>query len=170
MLPPCLQKWLSTSATSHHLHQTTSLVHAGRVSRNRTTAPVDVPIVLDPAGGPLPGQIVDGIRELVTSGVLRPGDRLPSSRRLAAEWRIARGTVLTAWDQLTGEGYLAGAHGSGTVVNPDLSLVHPAPRPTTVLPADRPPVPTVTTATAQVDLRPGRPGVTGLADATWRHA
>ena len=145
-------------------------VHADDVTRTSSTTAVDVPIVVDPALGRLPGQIVDGFRDLVTRGALRPGDRLPSSRRLAAGWNISRGTVLTAWDQLAAEGYLAAAHGSGTVVNPDLSLVHPAARPHPPTPISRPSTTARPAATAGVDLRPGRPGVTGLADATWRQA
>ncbi|MGB3818678.1 GntR family transcriptional regulator, partial [Achromobacter pulmonis] len=56
------------------------------------------------------------IRERILRGVLPSGGRLPSTRSLAARWHVARSTVEAAYDQLRGEGYTAGAVGSGTYV------------------------------------------------------
>jgi GntR family transcriptional regulator / MocR family aminotransferase len=61
-------------------------------------------------------QIYEGYRAAVLSGRLRPGQRLPSSRALAAELGISRLPVLTAFEQLVQEGYIEGRVGSGTYV------------------------------------------------------
>jgi len=62
-------------------------------------------------------QIYDGYRDAILSGRLRPGERLPSSRALAAELRISRLPVVNAFEQLLHEGYIVGRAGSGTYVN-----------------------------------------------------
>jgi len=61
-------------------------------------------------------QIYEGYREAVLSGRIRPGQRLPSSRALAAELGISRLPVLTAFEQLVQEGYIEGRVGSGSYV------------------------------------------------------
>ena len=68
----------------------------------------------------LPLQIVAGIRAVIATGRLRPGDSLPSSRVLAAQLGVARGTVQTAYEHLIAEGQLVTAARSGTRVNPAL--------------------------------------------------
>lgn len=47
---------------------------------------------------------------------LGAGSKLPSSRDLARELRIARNTVIAAFEQLAAEGYVVSARGSGTYV------------------------------------------------------
>ena len=76
---------------------------------------VTVPITLDSAM-PLYRQVYDGLREAILDGRLKGGERLPSTRTLAAELKISRNTVLAAFDQLLSEGYLQGARGSGTYI------------------------------------------------------
>ena len=66
---------------------------------------------------PVYRQVDDRIRGEILSGRLVAGPRLPSSRTLAAELGIARGTVVTAFQMLAGEGYTASAGARGTVVN-----------------------------------------------------
>ncbi|OGL15082.1 MAG: GntR family transcriptional regulator [Candidatus Rokubacteria bacterium RIFCSPLOWO2_12_FULL_71_19] len=68
------------------------------------------------APAPLSRQLYDLLREAILGGRLRPGSRLPSTRRLAAEVGASRNTVLAAFEQLTAEGYLEGRIGSGTTV------------------------------------------------------
>jgi GntR family transcriptional regulator/MocR family aminotransferase len=46
------------------------------------------------------------VREAILSGTLRPGVRLPASRRLAVDLRISRGVVTDAYAQLIGQGFL----------------------------------------------------------------
>lgn len=61
-------------------------------------------------------QIARRLRELVLSGGLGRGARLPSTRRLAASLEVSRTTVTAAVDILTAEGFLEARHGSGTYV------------------------------------------------------
>ncbi len=74
-------------------------------------------IPFDRASGiPFYTQIYEGYRTAILSGRLGPGQRLPSTRTLAAELRISRLPVLNAFEQLLHEGYLEGKVGSGTYV------------------------------------------------------
>jgi GntR family transcriptional regulator / MocR family aminotransferase len=61
-------------------------------------------------------QLYDWFRSAIISGRLRPGQKVPSSRQLAAELKVSRITVLSAFQQLHAEGYLKGSVGSGTYV------------------------------------------------------
>ena len=58
--------------------------------------------------GPGYCDIYQRIRSEILSGRLAPGARLSSSRTLANELGVARGTVVTAFQMLAGEGYLVG--------------------------------------------------------------
>jgi GntR family transcriptional regulator/MocR family aminotransferase len=55
---------------------------------------------------PLYLQLYQRYREAITSGRLRPGERVPSIRNLASELHVARGTVEMAYQMLVSEGYL----------------------------------------------------------------
>ncbi len=68
------------------------------------------------SGIPFYRQIYDGYRAAILSGHLRPGERLPSTRTLAAELNISRLPVVNAFEQLLHEGYIEGRAGSGTYV------------------------------------------------------
>ena len=75
-------------------------------------------IAVDRGGAvPLQRQVYLAIRHLILSGRLKAGARLPSTRSLANELRLARTTVLEAFGQLIFEGYLQGRVGSGTRVS-----------------------------------------------------
>ena len=68
-----------------------------------------------------------GLRTAVTAGDLGSGTTLPSSRRIASELGLARGTVTGALDRLLAEGLLRSAPRSGIVVTPP-AHADPAPR------------------------------------------
>jgi GntR family transcriptional regulator/MocR family aminotransferase len=68
------------------------------------------------AADPLHRQLYERLRAAITAGNLAVGARLPSTRALAVELGVTRGTVLNAMDQLLAEGYVTGAPGSGTYV------------------------------------------------------
>src|SRR3984957_3322500 len=70
-----------------------------------------------PGGLPAYRQVYRRIRSEILSGRLAAGARLTSSRTLASELGIARGTVVTAFQMLAGEGYTVSAGARGTVVN-----------------------------------------------------
>ncbi|MBN6715486.1 MocR-like pyridoxine biosynthesis transcription factor PdxR [Pseudomonas capsici] len=78
---------------------------------------------LDVAPGqttPIYRQIYQRFRESIADGRLRPGDRVPAVRALAAELNLARGTVEAAYQLLIGEGYLTARGAVGTFVTPHL--------------------------------------------------
>ena len=61
-------------------------------------------------------QIYEYIRGEIRTGKLLAGERLPSTRQLAASLKIARTTVELAYEQLEEEGYLVIRRGSGAYV------------------------------------------------------
>ena len=71
-------------------------------------------------GVPIYRQVYDGLRQAILEGRLRPGQRIPSTRGLAADLGVSRLPVLSAYEQLLHEGYLVGRTGSGTFVSRDL--------------------------------------------------
>lgn len=68
-----------------------------------------------PAGsGPLYRRLADAVRRAVEDGLLHPGDRMPSERRLADALQVSRTTVVGAYDRLRSDGLLESRRGSGT--------------------------------------------------------
>ena len=65
---------------------------------------------------PLYAQIASRLRVAVAAGELRPGDALPSVRRLAAQLRVNPATVVQAYRDLEHEGFLEMRQGTGTFV------------------------------------------------------
>ena len=65
---------------------------------------------------PIYRQLYDWFRTAINEGRLRPGQRLPSTRAVAAELQISRISVFNAYEQLQSEGYLETFVGSGTCV------------------------------------------------------
>lgn len=69
---------------------------------------------------PIQSQIARQLREQVLQGRLKPQAKLPSTRGLAEELGVARATIVEAYDQLLGEGYIETRSGSGTRVAAEL--------------------------------------------------
>jgi GntR family transcriptional regulator / MocR family aminotransferase len=65
---------------------------------------------------PIYRQLNDWFRAAIAEGRMRPGQRLPSTRGLAAELQVSRISVFNAYGQLQSEGYLETFAGSGTCV------------------------------------------------------
>jgi GntR family transcriptional regulator/MocR family aminotransferase len=129
---------------------------------------LDLPVSLSRASGPpLSAQLTDWLRRAMLAGTLAPGERLPSSRGLAAQLGVSRTVVTEAFQQLYAEGWLEGRHGSGTFV----ARLETPPR---HIP-DAPPPPAQVRAPApaearSIDLRPGRPWVRDYDRAAWKRA
>ncbi|MDR5882555.1 PLP-dependent aminotransferase family protein [Caballeronia sp. LZ032] len=68
------------------------------------------------AAEPMYRQMLELMQQAILTSQLAPGTKLPSSRTLAIDLGIARNTVLHVYDQLTAEGYVSSATGSGTYV------------------------------------------------------
>lgn len=76
---------------------------------------------LDPAAAePFYRQIYDRFRNAIGSGLLKPGDRIPSARALTKELGLARGTIEAAYSLLAAEGYIQARGQAGTIVTPGL--------------------------------------------------
>ncbi len=83
----------------------------------RVSASFLPPIALDSrASTPLYRQLYEWFRRAIFNGQLRPGQRVPSTRSLAAELKISRIPVSSAYEQLHAEGYFETFVGSGTRV------------------------------------------------------
>jgi len=115
---------------------------------------VDLHLAL-PTGGARRFAVESALREAIRDGRLAAGALLPSTRGLAQELGVARGTVTAAYDQLAEEGYLTARPGSGTTV------------------AELPPSPTAPGSTAprgpapRHDLRAGLPDVSAFPVRAW---
>jgi GntR family transcriptional regulator / MocR family aminotransferase len=96
---------------------------------------VHVPISLPRRGsGARTASLHAQLRAAILDGRLQPGVRLPSSRALAATYRVSRNAVVTAFELLLNEGYIETRHGSGTRV---ASTLPGAARGARALPAER---------------------------------
>ncbi len=85
-------------------------------TRRDSAALLDNLALDEAAGGGRARQVYRSIRALILSRALRPGSKLPSTRSLARHLKLARTTVIAAFELLAAEGYIEGAHGSGTFV------------------------------------------------------
>ena len=65
---------------------------------------------------PIYTQIYDGIREQILTGILLPGDKLPSVRELAASLAINPNTIQRAYRELEAQGWIATVPGKGCFV------------------------------------------------------
>ena len=66
---------------------------------------------------PIYEQVKDGLRRLVMTGAIAPGDKLPSVRQMAAALAINPNTIQRAYTQLEAEGYVYTVSGRGTFVS-----------------------------------------------------
>src|SRR5215470_13455407 len=141
---------------------------------------VDLPLAANRAGpAPLTIQIVGQLRTAMTDGQLAAGERLPSTRALAATLGVSRTVVTGAYAQLFAEGWIEGRHGSGTYVADGASAANGAGRagrrwqageragrgwrPAGSAGWDGPEGPVI-------ELRPGIPWTAGIDRAAWRRA
>jgi len=75
---------------------------------------------------PIYRQIVRQVTDAIAAGRLKPGDRLPSHRELAARLVIAPLTVKKAYDELEQEGLIDTQRGRGTFVSERPPAIDPA--------------------------------------------
>jgi GntR family transcriptional regulator len=63
---------------------------------------------------PIYVQVKDSLRNLIVSGALPPGYKLPSVRELAADLAINPNTIQRAYRELEAEGYILSIPGKGS--------------------------------------------------------
>ncbi|WET78077.1 PLP-dependent aminotransferase family protein [Amycolatopsis sp. QT-25] len=95
------------------------------------------------------------IRAAIREGRWQAGAAVPSTRALAQDLGVARGTVTRVYSDLAAEGYLRTAQGAPTRVATAGALPASPPRPVPRDPAPR------------WDLRPGRPNLSAFPRAAW---
>lgn len=71
-------------------------------------------------------QLASGLRNLILSGQLPAGTRLPSSRTLAREQKVSRTTAVTVYEQLTAEGLIYSRVGAGAFVSEAVETDRPS--------------------------------------------
>ena len=133
----------------------------------RRTRPVSL-VVGEVVGA---ADLVDGIIDRIAEGALADGDRLPSTRALAEQAGLSRGTVVRAFDELAAAGFVESAHGSGTRVSAGAGLAARAGARTR---GHADPVassaPEPRRGRSPRDLRPGIPDATLVDQRAWRAA
>src|SRR5688500_6290044 len=68
-------------------------------------------------GVPIYRQIVNQVKYLVASGLLRAGEELPPIRTLALQLKVTPNTIVKAYDELEISGVVHKRRGSGTFVS-----------------------------------------------------
>src|SRR5262245_59948249 len=94
----------------------------------KATRPFPFPLAPRPRGAPATRWLYDSLRTAILEGRLGVGSRLPTTRELSKHYDLARGTVVTAFENLKAEGYVNATVGSGTYVAcelPESLLVAP---------------------------------------------
>ncbi|HVV09050.1 PLP-dependent aminotransferase family protein [Amycolatopsis sp.] len=104
--------------------------------------------------------LADAMRRAIREGRLAPGAVVPSTRELAKDLGLARGTVTRVYSDLTVEGYLRTNQGAPTRVA--ANEVPDAPSRKQPTPRAAPWVPD-----ARWDLYPGRPDLSSFPRAAW---
>jgi GntR family transcriptional regulator/MocR family aminotransferase len=125
-------------------------------SMNRTSSP-ELLVSLRRDEQALHAQIEAQLREAVRAGRLAAGERLPSTRALAAELGVSRGVVVEAYQQLAAEGYLVARPGTAPRVAAG-AVAAPARVPAEPRPALR------------WDLTPGTPDLALFPRVAWAAA
>src|SRR5258708_23225552 len=69
------------------------------------------------SGTPIYVQLMEQVKHAIETGALRPGEQLPTLRRLAEELVINPNTVVRAYRELEHEGVVEIRHGSGAFVS-----------------------------------------------------
>jgi GntR family transcriptional regulator / MocR family aminotransferase len=118
----------------------------------------------DPVGSASPAggrarRIADDLRDQITRGVYAPGAALPSTRALAEELGVSRGTVTAAYEQLHAEGFIDASQGARTKVAGRVSPTRPG-----LARREEQPPPAVSAWSARLaELPPPQPRVEGVA-------
>ena len=114
----------------------------------------------------LQAQLADQLKASIQRGELGPNQKLPSSRLLAETLRVSRNTVVAAYDQLMGEGYLDSRERSGFTVSSEAASFHANP-----FTRSRPTAPdsSMLQPAAPIPFRPAQPDVSLFNLKQWSH-
>ena len=73
-------------------------------------------IILKNEATPLYLQIKSKIKKEIRTGILKPGDKLPSESEMQKKYNISRVTIRNAMAELESEGYIIKVQGKGSFV------------------------------------------------------
>ncbi|HEY6334591.1 MAG TPA: winged helix-turn-helix domain-containing protein [Alphaproteobacteria bacterium] len=76
------------------------------MSRRDPAALIDNLALDEESVEPLIRQLYRSLRDLILSGGLKSGAKLPSTRTLARHFRVARTTIVSAFEPLAAEGFI----------------------------------------------------------------
>jgi GntR family transcriptional regulator/MocR family aminotransferase len=82
----------------------------------RTATPVNFTLDLNGRSGPRSSQVAHALIDAIARGQVHDGDRLPSTRTLAATFGLSRTAVVAAYEELTAAGFLVARPGGSTLV------------------------------------------------------
>jgi len=122
-----------------------------------TSSGLDFLVCLDRSGRGFGAALQQAVRDAIRSGRLQPGHPVPSTRALASDLGVARGTVVEAYEQLIAEGWLVARQGAATRVA-HLPPAPPVPAEPSAVPAPR------------HDLRPGHADPSSFPRQAWAAA
>ena len=123
-----------------------------------TTSAATLELALEP-NGPRRAALETALRSAIRESRLVAGTRLPSTRALAGDLGLARGTVVEAYAQLQAEGYLHSRRGAGTWVA-DVAFAAPPER----AHVDRSP------RAPRFSFNPGLPDLAAFPRTAWANA
>src|SRR6266700_2933990 len=135
----------------------------------RTATPVNFTLDLNGRSGPRSSQVAYALIDAIARGQVHDGDRLPSTRTLAATFGLARTAVVTAYEELTAAGFLVARPGGSTYVERGAGAAARAgafgaslPPPAPASPRPVSPIP--------YDLRPGLADPGLISERDWTRA
>ena len=139
----------------------------------RTATPVNFTLDLNGRSGPRSSQVAHALIDAIARGQVHDGDRLPSTRTLAATFGLARTAVVAAYEELTAAGFLVARPGGSTHVERGAGDAARAGAFGTVLSGAAgaglpPPAPPATSIT--YDLRPGLADPGLISERDWTRA
>jgi GntR family transcriptional regulator / MocR family aminotransferase len=133
------------------------MVSTNEAELSWTSSGLDFLLCLDRNARGFGAALQQALRDAIRSGRLQPGHPLPSTRALASDLGVARGTVVEAYEQLIAEGWLMARQGAATRVA-HLPSAPPAP-------AEPPAV-----SAPRHDLRPGHADPSSFPRQAWAAA
>ena len=141
----------------------------------RTPTPVNLTLELARTNGSRASQVAHALIEAIAGGQLHDGDRLPSTRTLAATFGLARSAVVAAYEELTAAGFLAARAGGSTYVEHGAAAAARAGAFGAPLPSPERLVQGIQQAPAQAhpiryDLRPGQADPELISERDWTRA
>ena len=122
------------------------------------------------AAEPIHLQIYTRFKEAIEAGLLSDGDRVPSTRVLASELSVARGTVEAAYSMLLGEGILVSKGQAGSFVHapfPGVPQVVPVRAPPLQVSSVAHPAHLTTASTPSHVFLPGSPAYDAFPKKIW---